>query len=78
MNKAKNLTAATIGNGTAVHAVRYDENDKTYGLVNIVNGNKYAATTLCGQVSAGKGYRTRTNGAIETEVTCTKCIKKLA
>lgn len=75
---ATQLLAATIGNGNAVHAVEYDDIDPKYGPVIVANGNRFSARTLCGQVSAGKGYRTRPNAAVEAEVSCKKCSAALA
>jgi len=70
-------TAATIGNGTAVHAVMHDSEYK--GILTMTyNGKQFAAHTLCGQTAGRKGYRTRPNQVAAEAVTCRKCIAALA
>lgn len=76
-NSNRQTTAATIGNGTAVHAVDFDGDYQ--GILTIRVGEKqFAAGTVCGQTAGRKGFRRIPNQEAERAVTCKKCLAALA
>lgn len=77
-NTTRKTAAATIGNGTAVHAVDYDVDHPKYGLCIELPRGLFSASTVCGQVAGRKGYRRPLNDSIEAAVTCKKCAAAIA
>lgn len=77
-NSTRTTTAATIGHGTAIHAVDYDVDHPQYGLCIELPRGLFAASTVCGQVAGRKGYRRPLNDSTTRAVTCKKCAAALA